>query len=289
VRQRTRLKNQVQSILHRNLIGRCPAADLFGNTGRAWLATQDLPADEHQAVGALGRQLDFHGQELRIVDAELGRVGLERAEVRRLMTIPGVDATVALAIVAAVGDFGRFSSPQRLVSSLGLNPRVRQSGGQPAQHGRITKQGRAHARGMLVEAAWAAAKTPGPLRAFYERVRARRGMQVAVVATARKLATLCWHLVVGEQDYAFQRPSLTDKQAPGAAAARRHAAPARAQGHRGRLFPQGGPPTRAGAHRAGRGRLPPAGGRLATEAASDQAPMTTRQQGAWPPPLGRDG
>src|SRR5215218_2775153 len=124
VRQRTRLKNQVQSILHRNLIPRCPAADLFGNKGRAWLADQDLPHDEHQAVGALLRQLDFHGQELRIVDAELGRVGLERAEVRRLMTIPGVDATVALAIVAAVGDFGRFSSPQRLVSYLGLNPRA---------------------------------------------------------------------------------------------------------------------------------------------------------------------
>src|SRR6266545_5287092 len=193
VRQRTRLKNQVQSILHRNLIPRCPAADLFGVKGRAWLAAQDLPHDELQAVGALLRQLDFHGQEPRIVDAELGRVGRERAEVRRLLTIPGVDATVALAIVAAVGDFGRFSCPQRLVSYLGLNPRVRQSGGQPAQHGRITKQGRAHARGMLVEAAWAAAKTPGPLRAFYERVRARRGMQVAVVATARKLATLCWH------------------------------------------------------------------------------------------------
>ena len=63
---------------------------------------------------------------------------------------------------------------------------------------------------MLVEAAWAAAKTPGPLRAFYERVRGRRGMQVAVVATARKLATLCWHLVTTGQDYAFARPSLTD-------------------------------------------------------------------------------
>ena len=139
VRQRTRLKNQVQSILHRNLIGRCPAADLFGNKGRAWLAAQDLPPDEQQAVQALLRQLDFHGQELRIVDAELGRVGLERAEVRRLLTIPGVDATVALAIVAAVGDFGRFSCPQRLVSYLGLNPRVRQSGGQPAQHGRSAR------------------------------------------------------------------------------------------------------------------------------------------------------
>jgi transposase len=63
-----------------------------------------------------------------------------------------------------------------------------------------------------VEAAWAAAKTPGPLGAFYERVRARRGMQVAVVATARRLATLCWQLVTTGQDYAFARPSLTDKK-----------------------------------------------------------------------------
>jgi len=98
------------------------------------------------------------------------------------------------------------------VSYLGLNPRVRQSGGQPAGHGRITKQGRAHARGMLVEAAWAAAKTLGPLRAFYERVRGRRGMQIAVVATARKLAVLCWTMIERGEDYAFARPSLTDKK-----------------------------------------------------------------------------
>jgi transposase len=208
VRQRTRLKNRVQSILHRNLVPRCPAADLFGHKGRAWLAEQELPLDERQAVNALLRQLDFHGEELKLVDAELARVALRREEVKRLMTIPGVDATVALSIVAAVGDFGRFSSAQKLVSYLGLNPRVRQSGGQPASHGRITKHGRAHARGMLVEAAWVAAKIPGPLRAFYERVRARRGMQIAVVATARKLAVLCWHLVVCGEDYAYGRPSL---------------------------------------------------------------------------------
>jgi transposase len=212
VRQRTRLKNQVQSILHRNLVPRCPAADLFGRKGRAWLCEQELPADERRAVEALLRQLDFHGEELRLIDAELGRVALGRDEVKRLMTIPGVDATVALSIVAAVGDFARFSSPQKLVSYLGLNPRVRQSGGQPASHGRITKQGRAHARGMLVEAAWVAVKIPGPLRAFFQRVGTRRGMQIAVVATARKLAVLCWHLVARGEDYAFQRPSLTEKK-----------------------------------------------------------------------------
>jgi hypothetical protein len=81
------------------------------------------------------------------------------------MTIPGVDMVVALAIVAAIGEVGRFEQSQNLVSYLGLNPSVRQSGPGPAYHGRITKQGRAHARGMLVEAAWAAARAPGPLRA----------------------------------------------------------------------------------------------------------------------------
>jgi transposase len=128
------------------------------------------------------------------------------------MTIPGVDATIALSIVAAVGEFRRFRTPEQLVSYLGLNPRVKQSGGQPASHGRITKQGRAHARGMLVEAAWVAVKTPGPLRAFFERVRSRRGMQIAVVATARKLACLCWTMIERGEDYAFARPSLTEKK-----------------------------------------------------------------------------
>jgi transposase len=45
VRQRTGLKNQVHAILHRNLVPRYPATDLFGHKGRAWLADQDLPPE----------------------------------------------------------------------------------------------------------------------------------------------------------------------------------------------------------------------------------------------------
>ena len=108
------------------------------------------------------RQLDFHAEELRLIDTDLGQAALGRPEVLRLMTVPGIDATVALSIVAAVGDFTRFRTPEKLVAYLGLNPRVRQSGGQPASHGRITKAGSAHARGMLVEAAWSASKAAGP-------------------------------------------------------------------------------------------------------------------------------
>jgi transposase len=81
------------------------------------------------------RQLDFHGEELRLIDAELARVALRRAEVKRVMTIPGVDVTVALSLVAAVGDFERFRSPQRLVSI----PWVARSC--PRRHSRIIPDG----------------------------------------------------------------------------------------------------------------------------------------------------
>ena len=212
VHHRTRLKNQIHAILHRNLLPRCPASDLFGRKGRAWLTTQSLPADERAAVTSLLRALDHADEDLTELDRDLASSILEDAGVRRLMTIPGVDFAVAVGLVAAIGDVTRFRSPQKLVSYFGLNPRVRQSGLQPAHHGRITKQGRAHARGMLVEAAWVAAKTPGPLRAFFVRVRGRRGHQIAAVATARKLAVLTWHLLTKQQDYAWARPSLTEQK-----------------------------------------------------------------------------
>jgi transposase len=53
---------------------------------------------------------------------------------------------------------------------------------------------------------------PGPMHAFYERIRARRGHQVAVVAVARKLAVLFWCLLTREEQYAHQQPSLTAKK-----------------------------------------------------------------------------
>jgi transposase len=131
------------------------------------------------------------------------------------MTVPGVSLMTATTFIAAAGDIRRFQEPRKLVSYLGLDPKVRQSGIGAARHGRISKQGAAHVRQMLAEAAFVAVSTAGPMRAFYERVRARRGSQIAIVAVARKLAVLFWHLLTREQDYAFQRPSLTRKKLRG--------------------------------------------------------------------------
>jgi len=208
VRHRTRVKNEVHAILHAHLVPPCPHADLFGRLGRLWLDGQPLPDDERAAIARHLRELDRLGEDLGVLDTDVAQAAIDDPAVKRLLTITGVNLVVAAGLVAAIGDVRRFADPQKLVSYVGLNPRVRQSGLGLAQHGRISKHGRAHARAMLVEAAWAAAKAPGPLRAFFLRIRARRGHQVAAVAVARKLAVLCWHLLTKGADYQWARPAL---------------------------------------------------------------------------------
>lgn len=212
VKRRTQVKNEISAVLQRNLKGRPPASDPFGRKGRAWLAAEDLPTDERLTVDAGLRQLDFLGEELAQIDRLVACEARNDPQVHHLLTIPGVDVTTAVTLIAVIGDVSRFPSARHLVGYLGLHPRVRQSGNEPARHGRLSKEGSAAARHILVEAAWMAARSPGPLHAFAARVAARRGRQIATVAVARKLCVLCWCLLSRDEDYAFQRPSMVRRK-----------------------------------------------------------------------------
>jgi transposase len=209
VRARTRAKNEAHAVPARNLCGRPPVTDCFGTQGRVWLAGLQLPVDERLTLDGCLRQIDFLDIEIKALEAALARQALQSPEILRLMTVPGVNVHTAAAFMASIGDIRRFPTARQLVGYLGLDPRVRQSGNTDAHHGHISKAGSSLARGMLGEAAWSVAQTPGPLRAFFERVRARKGPQVAATATARKLACLFWCLLARGEDYAYARPSMT--------------------------------------------------------------------------------
>ena len=165
VRARTRAKNEAHGVLARNLCERAPVTDCFGKAGRRWLAELALPVDERLTLDGCLRQIDFLDAEIAALDREIARVALTWPEVLRLMSIPGVNVQTAATFMASVGDIRRFSSPRKLVSYLGLDPKVRQSGNAPARHGRISKAGASEARHMLGEVAWKVMLTPGPLRA----------------------------------------------------------------------------------------------------------------------------
>jgi transposase len=208
VRQRTRAKNQVHAALIRNLRPRQPMRDLFGAAGRRWLATQTLPFDEQETVASCLREIDFLASEIERLERSMALEVLADEQMTRLLALPGISGVAACTLIAAIGDIARFATAGHLVGYIGLNPRVRQSGSDKPRHGRISKQGPGEVRHVLVEAAWHAMRTPGPLRIFGERVAAKRGSNVAVVAVARKLLVIAWHLLTREEEYAFARPSL---------------------------------------------------------------------------------
>jgi transposase len=136
-RQRTRAKDQVHAVLQRNLAPRPPMSDLFGVKGRRWLAERvdGLPFDERLTVEAGLRQRDLVEDEIARVDAVIAADALSCDDALGLMTLPGVSAVTAIALLGAIGDVARFATARHLVAYLGLDPRVRQSARSPPATG----------------------------------------------------------------------------------------------------------------------------------------------------------
>jgi transposase len=122
VRHRTRVKNEVHGILQAHLVPQCPHADLFNGRGRAWLEKQVVPEDERAAIHRHIREIDRLGEDLAVLDGDIAKDAVDDPQVKRLLTIAGVNAVVATGIIAAIGDITRFCEPQKLVSYFGLNP-----------------------------------------------------------------------------------------------------------------------------------------------------------------------
>jgi transposase len=141
VRARTRQKNEVHGVLMRTLQGRPPFSDVFGKSGRAWLAKREMPIDERETLEACLRQIDFINQEIALLDQQIACQALQSLQIQRLMSIPGVDVHTASTVFAAIGGVSRFATPRHLVGYIGLDPRVRQSGTEPHTTGGFQSTG----------------------------------------------------------------------------------------------------------------------------------------------------
>ena len=209
-KHRVALKNTIHALLNQRLL-HYEGSDLFTGPGRRWLGRLELePAERFMLDNAL-RLLEATEASLAAVDAELVQRASFQEDVKLLMTIPGVDVTVAIGFVAAIGEIGRFALPGQLASYFGLVPRVSQSAGR-CFHGRITKSGNSTARHLAIEASQVLARSGSPLAATYHRVRRKRGHNVAVTALARKLVVLVWYLLTSHQPYRYAAAARTRRK-----------------------------------------------------------------------------
>jgi transposase len=210
VHERTRIRNRIHSVLARRLIA-APGGDLFSGKGLTWLKRVQLEPLDRALVDADLRLLDALARESAAIDAVIAHESFNDTDVQLLMTMPGVDYTIAHALKAALADVGRFSDPDKAASYLGLVPSVKQSAGK-CYTGPITKAGATQVRWLLIQGAQRVGRHPGPLGAFFRKLAKRKNRNVAVVATARKMVTIAVHMLKNKEPYRYALPRTTDEK-----------------------------------------------------------------------------
>ena len=192
VQMRTSVKNQLHYLAMSQ--GVCRKRKLWSAGGRQELEGLCLGPWASRRRQELLELLDRLEPRIEDLDKAVKAEAEARPEVVRLMQQKGAGPVTALAFVLTLGPVERFANSRKVVSYLGLNPREDSSGGRQ-RLGHITKQGNLMLRWLLVEAGQSAAQHDPTLRRKYQRIKARRGANVAKVAMARQLAVrLYWAL-----------------------------------------------------------------------------------------------
>jgi transposase len=190
-RMRSALKNRAGSILAKQGVKR-PYSDMFGPGGLRFLEALELPESPRRRLDSTLALIADFTREIDLTTREIDARAKADPYVEVLCQIRGVGRYIAMLVIAEVGDITRFPTARQLCSWAGMTPTVRSSD-QRTRLGHISHQGSPALRWALVEAAQHAARGGGPLRQAFERIAKRRGRQVAKVAIARKILTLCYY------------------------------------------------------------------------------------------------
>jgi len=228
------LKNEAHSILAPEMFNLNDAlTDIFGKNGRSILSgitsgktvdeiienlspnvrkksaqIRDILDREISQSAAIRLQLcmkliEHLDDEIRVLEKEIFNYAYEnhKHEMEILMSVPGIGELGAATLIAEIGNFNDFSSGDKLASWLGVVPNVYQSADK-FYNGRITKRGSKEARWILTQISQAAArKKNSRLKEFFNRKVKSIGHAKAVIALARKIVTIIWHLLTNDEMY----------------------------------------------------------------------------------------
>jgi transposase len=187
---RSNLKCQIHAVLAGAGV-RVGMTDLFGVAGRQLLSRVELPTAARARVNSVGRLIEVMDFEVEVFGKLLAGRLREHPGYLAIQVIPGIGPVLAAVFVAEIGDVGRFPGPAPLASWAGLTPKHHESD-TTVHRGRITKQGSRLVRWAAVEAVQhlPAHTRLGQVR---DRVAARRGRNIGVVAAARELTGLVYY------------------------------------------------------------------------------------------------
>ncbi len=197
-------RNRLHAVLHRTRLTP-PAGGLFAAAQRAWWLQLPVSTLERTRIQSDLATLDFAEAQIAQLEESLCAAAADDSRVPLLIQLPGIHLVAAMTILAAIGDIVRFPSAQQLVGYAGLGARIHDSG-QVRSTGRITKAGRRDLRSIMVEVAQAACRCHPHWRNELLRLTPRLGRTKALVAVARKLLVVVWHVLAKQEADRFAQP-----------------------------------------------------------------------------------
>jgi len=199
---RARFKTKVRNIISREG-KKCEWKDITAKGARLWLNNVPLNDLNRRELDYTVSLMDNLNDEIKDLDKTIDKEQYKYPEADLLKSIIGISTFSALLIIAEIADFSRFATPHKLAAYAGLAPSTYQSS-TTLYHGRITKQGSKWLRWILMQCTHASVKSTKhhKLKSFYLRLQRKKGKQKAIVATARKMLVVIWHLLDKNEYYA---------------------------------------------------------------------------------------
>jgi transposase len=202
VETHTQIVNRMHSVAHRHHLTH-KRGKRFNEKNTAWQKDKRLSKVEQF-------QLELEMENREYIEKQISRIGKEVAKMSHknpwaqdmtyLMQLPGFGVITAMTVLAAIGDVQRFDSAKKLASYSGLTGGLEQSGTKFVEKG-ITKEGRKELRWALVEVAQRAVKSDPRWTRKFQELQKRMHRNQAIVAIARQLLELVWHVLTRRQPY----------------------------------------------------------------------------------------
>lgn len=214
-RQRTRTLNQIHYLLRRhNLEWDRPTKTFQTAKVKRWLKQLSLGECDRLELDHLLAQWELWDRQIDQLDERIAARFDRNAAAQLLATIVGVSCYMALAITSRIGAVARFARGRSLANFLGLTPGSRSSG-ETERLGSITKEGSRHVRFLLGQLVLHVLRKDGRMRAWFKRIKQRRGSKIARVAVMRRLAVILWHMLTKNEPYSYGGMPQRTRRAPG--------------------------------------------------------------------------
>ncbi len=173
---------------------------MFGKGGIAYLRKLRLSGIDGEILRENLKLLEAFDALIKEAEHEINCLLGNDPRVTLLRSIPGLGPILAVVVALEIDDVTRFGAAPKLAAYAGLVPSTYASGGKTF-HGHLLHMSNKWLRWALVEAAWVAMRNSPYCRAYFESRKRHKGPHVAIIALARRLSEIVWHVLNEERAY----------------------------------------------------------------------------------------